>query len=366
MSTRQLLATFERWRTAGRDLVLATVYDTAGSTYSKAGAQMLIDADGNFQGMLSGGCLEGDLAERAQAVAAGAGPQSVTYDLRGRDEELWGLGVGCEGVMRIFLQPLPARDDFEPFAAMAAVYGGDAAGAAATVLATDGRGPAPGATLVVAGETTHAAGIGTDWHAALLPGMERARAEHRAYTTAVQRDGVTLDVLFARLAPPPHVLVLGAGLDAEPLVRLLAELGWRVTVQDHRPAYLERGDFSEAGRLLNLTPDELPAVLDLQRIDAAIVMSHHLQTDRRYLTMLADSSVPYVGLLGPLDRRRRLLAELGDVAGALAGRVHGPAGLDIGGRGPAAIALSIVAELHQQLVKEDRLRERDAADPQTA
>ena len=98
---------------------------------------------------------------------------------------------------------------------------------------------------------------------------------------------------------------------------------------------------------------EVAAKLDLQRFAAAVVMSHHLASDRQYLRQLALSDIEYIGLLGPRDRRVRLLQELGEFADKLTPRLHGPAGLDIGGRGPASIALSIVAEIHQQLMRAD-------------
>jgi xanthine/CO dehydrogenase XdhC/CoxF family maturation factor len=89
--------------------------------------------------------------------------------------------------------------------------------------------------------------------------------------------------------------------------------------------------------------------VELSGFDAAIVMSHHLASDRQYLAQLSTSDISYVGLLGPKERRRRLLAELGDAAAALDGRLHGPAGLDIGAVGPAAIALSIISEIYSVL-----------------
>jgi xanthine/CO dehydrogenase XdhC/CoxF family maturation factor len=91
--------------------------------------------------------------------------------------------------------------------------------------------------------------------------------------------------------------------------------------------------------------------VDLGRYAAAIVMSHHLSSDRQYLQQLAKSHIGYIGLLGPIDRRRRLLEDLGDLAERLQDRIHGPAGIDIGGRGPASIALSIIAEMHQALLR---------------
>ena len=109
---------------------------------------MLITGDGDFQGMLSGGCLEGDLAERARAVLESGTPQSVTYDLGQNDEELWGLGVGCDGLMRIFLQPVTPDNQYEPFATMCKAYEGLTDQVAATVLEPGIDGLAAGSALV--------------------------------------------------------------------------------------------------------------------------------------------------------------------------------------------------------------------------
>ncbi len=349
MNVRQLLAAFDAWRDRGDDLVLATVYDTEGSTYSKAGAQMLIERSGVFRGMLSGGCLEGDLAERAAAALDAGEPQTATYDLGSSDDGLWGLGVGCDGLMRIFLQPLRAADGYRPFAAVADIYRGERPGAAATVIASTLADLPTGATRLC-----DAAGVlsgdDADWpQPAVDDGLAASLDSGEARFTKIERQGGTAELLFACVRPPRRVLVLGAGPDAEPIVRLMREMGWHITLQDHRPAYLKNGDFGAADRILCLSPDELAGALDPAGYDAAIVMSHHLQTDRRYLELLAGSRTGYVGLLGPVARRRRLLADLGPIGAALAPRVRGPAGLDLGGRGPAAIALSIVAEMLEHL-----------------
>jgi xanthine/CO dehydrogenase XdhC/CoxF family maturation factor len=122
-----------------------------------------------------------------------------------------------------------------------------------------------------------------------------------------------------------------------------------VTVQDHRPAYIESGDFAAAEAVLCEPAESLGDAIEWNRYRAAIVMSHHLETDRKYLAQLAATDIPYIGLLGPKNRRRRLLDELGPAAALLEPRLHGPAGLDIGGDGPASIALSILAEMHAAL-----------------
>jgi xanthine/CO dehydrogenase XdhC/CoxF family maturation factor len=347
MTVKALQESFARWREQDAPLVLATVYETAGSTYSKAGARMLVTGDGRFQGMLSGGCLEGDLALRAAAVLESGEPQRVTYDLGRHDEELWGLGVGCDGLMRIFLQPLRAETDYQPFTAMAAVLAGEQPGTAATVL--DSAHPAirPGATRVAVGELAEAFGIPPEFQERFAAGSDPSSADMRSLTLPLTIGGHDLQVLFAVLSPPPRILVLGAGLDAEPVVRLADELGWRVTVQDHRPAYIASGKFGVAERVLCEPADSFTGLLQWDLYGAVIVMSHHLDTDRTYLAQLAGADIPYIGLLGPRNRRERLLEELGPaVAASLEHRLHGPAGLDIGADGPASIALSILAEIH--------------------
>ncbi|MEX2495790.1 MAG: XdhC family protein [Woeseia sp.] len=349
MTVRDLQRSFAAWRDERKPLVLASVWDTRGSTYSKTGARMLISGDGNFQGMLSGGCLEGDLAERALAVLSSGAPQSVTYDLGKNDEELWGLGVGCDGLMRIFLQPLLPESEYQPFAAIAEVLAGDSPGVAATVLDSGTAALPPGASLVLRNGDVLTFGIPDAAHETILGECHAAAAGKASYTRSLEIDGNSVSVLFARVMPPPRVLILGAGLDAEPVLRLTTELGWRATVQDHRPSYVERGDFRTAEEVLCRPAAELAGSIELERYDAAIVMSHHLATDRTYLTLLADSSIPYIGLLGPADRRRRLMEDLGEPGLRLEGRLHGPAGFDIGADGPASIALSILAEMHARI-----------------
>lgn len=353
MTVTGLLTAFEQWKVEEKPLVLASVFETEGSTYSKAGARMLITGDGKFHGMLSGGCLEGDLAERARAVLESGIAQAVTYDLGQNDEELWGLGVGCDGLMRIFLQPLSAADGYEPFATMARALEGDTGQVAATVVESDIRALPAGATMVtVAGELAWS-DVGEAFLQDLGEKIGSTLLEGRSSTHAVSSADGDARILFAALTPPPAILVLGAGLDAGPVVRIALELGWRVTVQDHRPAYIDAGDFSGVEQVHCVPVDEFAQATDLNRYAAAIVMSHHLVSDRKYLAQLAKSSVEYIGLLGPADRRRRLMEELGEAADQLEARLHGPAGLDIGGRGPASIALSIVAEMHQQLMHEN-------------
>jgi len=341
MSARQILQSFEAWRAAGEPLVLATVYDTLGSTYSKAGHRILIAGSGDYRGLVSGGGLEGDLAERARQVIAADRPTAVTYDLRDAADELWGLAIGCNGLLRVFLQPLLPAREYEPFKSIAAVQSGTGGAGLATVI----EGPDAGATVIATATRHDACGFSAAAPASIVTGARTAAEEGTA--RLVTNAGVT--VLYAPLRAIPKLLVLGAGLDAVPLLGMAVELGWFVTVADHRPAYLTRPGFERADRKVLVEAGQVARELPLAEFDAVVVMSHHLPTDRKYLAELAPLAHRYIGVLGPRARRERLLADLGDAAAPLRSRLKGPVGLDIGADSPESIALSILAELQSTL-----------------
>ena len=343
MSSKALLQRFAGWRSTQQTLALATVIETAGSTYSKAGHRILICESGDYQGLVSGGCLEGDLAEHARRVMSTGIATSITYDLRDEADELFGLGVGCNGLLRILLQRLSPVDDYQPFTAISEVLLGTEPGVCGLLVESHTDPALAGKSLVLTptgmlytGLNPALTGLLTSLYTAAQPAPVLHRFAHEAQT---------LQALIAPLYPLPRLLVLGAGLDAIPLVTLADTLGWRVSLADHRPAYLQREGFGAAEHSVCAPAAELSQRLPLETFSAVVVMSHHLATDRIYLQQLAASKIPYIGLLGPPARRERLMQDLGVTAGALHGRVHGPAGLDIGASSPESIALSILAQI---------------------
>jgi xanthine dehydrogenase accessory factor len=344
MSARQIIATFDAWREQGRPMVLATVCETLGSTYSKAGHRILIGPDGVYQGLVSGGCLEGDLAERAKSVLEGGSPQLVTYDMRDEADDLWGLGVGCNGLLRVFLQGLHADTDYEPFASIARAQ--LAAEAAVVVTVLESRRPEVGvgaALMRTPAGTRHWGRLDAAAVSELVAACLRTEARGDAW---IDRSGRDLELLVTPLKPIPRLLVLGAGLDAVPLVAFAATLGWRVTVADHRPAYIAKAGFEGAEQAFVVDPRRLEEQIAISDFDAIIVMSHHLVTDQIYLEKLAAAPAAYLGVLGPAKRRARLLDALGSRGASLAPRLRGPVGLDIGADSPESIALSLLAEVH--------------------
>jgi len=326
---------FRAGRDRGEPLVLATVARTLGSTYRKAGAQMLIAGDGRAAGLLSGGCLESDLMERARTVLAGT-PVVADYDTRSSDDVIWGIGLGCEGAMTILMTRLDRANDYQPFAFVDDCRRRGVAGNFALVTQSTNVVYPLGAAFRSSAAVELPAGVAEVLHESL-----------RAATT-VETEGATFLIVPVEL--PPRLLVLGAGPDAMPLVEIAGLMNWHVTVLDHRPAYAVAEHFPRARRVALNPAGELTRELNAAHYDAAVVMSHHLLSDQAYLASLAEhAAIPYLGLLGPAPRRSRLMQELGDKARGLEGRLHGPIGLDIGARTPETIALAIVSEIQAAL-----------------
>jgi xanthine/CO dehydrogenase XdhC/CoxF family maturation factor len=347
MSLHRLIPLFERARLSDEPLVLATVIRTAGSTYAKPGAQMLITRDGEYAGLLSGGCLEGDLREHARQVIETGAARIVSYDMRSKDDQLFGLGAGCEGAMDILLTSHgPASHGWQPLTYLESAWRRGDESRLAFVTASTRPDIPLGLSFPAAGEFPE--------HLRPDVELESLRPLHEAAgriggNAGSRVEAADVDLFVVSVPPPPRLLLLGGGPDARPVARLADFLGWRVTVADHRPAYLDPVRFPAGTRLVETSAAEIDNAVPLDGFFAAIVMSHHLDSDLHYLRALAASEIPYVGLLGPAARREKLLGDLGDPAPALRARLRAPVGLDIGGRTPEAIALSIIGEVQAAL-----------------
>jgi len=341
-SVGPLLPLYRRERAAGRAVALGVLVRTSGSTYRKPGALIVIAADGDYAGLISGGCLEGDLREHARTVIAGGTARTVRYDTRSSDDLVWGLGLGCEGAMEIVLLQAGPANGWQPLAHLATALEAHQPTAIGVVVESSQADLPPGSVVLPA---TAGGGAAVPSALASPPVQELLRrAAASAETGWVEQPSWKLFAL--PLSLPPRILLLGAGPDAVPVVDFAARLGWKVTLVDHRAAYSVPAHFPGAERVLLARPEALAAELDFTHFAAAIVMSHHLPSDLAYLRMLAASAIPYVGLLGPAVRRERLLADLGADARGLKGRLHAPVGLPLGGRSPEAIALAIIAQVH--------------------
>lgn len=335
--TAEILSRLAELKAAGRRAALATVVHIAGSAYRRPGAKFLIEETGETLGSVSGGCLEADVREIAKGVLE-TGTSSLRHYSTGADEDIvWGLGLGCNGLVDVFIQPATEG----PLAGLADRLRGLLAGDSPFVAATVVDGEGLGSMLVAAPDGTVHGSLGS-------PDLDGAAAEHARGLISAGRSAVrTLagrGIFFEVLPPPPHLIVAGAGDDARPLVAFAADVGFRVTVLDHRPALLAPEWFPRAARLVVARPEDQGIDLPPAGRSLAVVKAHSLAIDREWARRLLAAGVPYVGMLGPRARTESILREIG-AASADTERVYGPVGLDLGADGPRQVALAIVAEL---------------------
>lgn len=347
---------------AGASYILATVVQTSGSVYRGPGTRMLIEADLQSLGTISGGCLEGDVRENARAVFADGQPRLLHYDATSEDDILWGTGLGCSGTVDVLLERLPSGPLHYPtFLHGCALE--NRHGVLVTVFATEGETTAAPGQHLILDERKNALDDIADSE---LRAIARNAAGEMLATLDDTRLPVVLGctrhcalthgkaaLLLEPLLPPIALYLFGAGYDAVPLARLAGELGWRVTVADHRPAYARAERFPWARQVLLAQPGHLPEELPFDNRSCAVVMSHNYLQDQALLRDLLDAPLAYLGVLGPHQRTQRLLADLQKEGIAPSdeqvARLFGPVGLDIGAETAEEIALSILGEIQAVL-----------------
>lgn len=346
-----VLAQWLRLAETGGQGVLATVVKVEGSSYRRPGARMLIDADGGHVGTLSGGCLEGHLVKRAWWLTEREPAVVCRYDTAADEDAQWSFGLGCDGAIHVLLERLDGCASNSLLAAIGSAQRQMRATGAAVVIAQQGTAVKVGARRVHLPEGQHDGGFGDHALMArvdtdLADVIECGRSAHRRYALA---RGGAVEVFLECFAPPPRLVVFGAGHDAVPLVRLAKRLGWHVTVADGRPHFARPDRFPEADRVCATTADDPLAGCDVSSQCAVVVMTHSVEQDRGLLRRLLPLGLPYLGQLGPRTRTDRLIDELAS-AGAIdpqLGRatLHYPVGLDIGADNAEEIALAVIAEI---------------------
>lgn len=346
VTTRELRDHMRRLRDENAEAVVVTVTDVEGSAYRRPGAKMLVGSDGTPIGAVTAGCLEGPVTDSAMAVLSAGEPQREVYDLMDDEDDTWGLGLGCNGIIDVLLEPLDASWD----RSLDLLDSGESV-TMLTVLASEDTSVPVGSRTLVDGDGTALAVPGRDAVPEEVREATRETVEYvhgRGKANTVEVTAGTGDepitVLVDGLEPVTRLLLFGSQSDIHPVCRLASSVGFEVTVHSPRGARDETA-FPNADRVETGHPTTIADTVTAPDATCAVVMSHNLLDDRLAVeTLIEETTVPYIGLMGPRDRFEKVREGSDVIAGDALDRIATPVGLDLGGGEPIEIALSIVSE----------------------
>jgi xanthine/CO dehydrogenase XdhC/CoxF family maturation factor len=339
----RIVEVFEQIDFTQRKAALATVVWVEGSSYRRPGARMLITDDGRWEGAISGGCLEGDALRKARQVMLDGKPIVVTYDTMDDGANSFGVGLGCNGIIDVLIEPIRPDNEQNPVALLKEFTQRRDVRVLATVLKSDGTDWLPGNRFVLTEQTDD---FIPDW---LHADMQEVFNTGKPLTKVYSADAGHTEVFIERIDPGIELVIFGAGYDVVPVAKLARDLGWQVTVTDDCIAHLSPKRFPVATCVLYADRQAVLDQLTITNRTAAVLMSHNFNYDKAVLQALLTSDVPYIGMLGPRKRFDKMQVEFEKdglfFSEPSLNRVHAPIGLDLGAETPDEIALSIMAEI---------------------
>jgi xanthine dehydrogenase accessory factor len=361
-----IVKAFDAAQEEGKQTALATVVQVEGSSYRRAGARMLVTEDGELTGAISGGCLEGDALRKARLAMSQQQPMLVTYDTTDDDDAKLGVGLGCNGIIHILIEPIFTSNVNHPINLFKKFLSKRQNAVVVTLFSlTDRKATQPGTCLFLTDEEQICNCTVDELKDDLLNDAQSVLQIGKS-TTKTYQSGVELTAFVELLKPAVSLLLFGAGNDAIPLVQMAAVLGWHTTVIDGRTNYAERNRFPLAKRVLLAKPDQALSMVNIDSRTVAVLMTHNYNYDLAMLRQLLPLQLTYVGSLGPKKKLQRMLDELQDEGLSYSSdelqSIYGPTGLDIGAETSEEIALSILSEIQAVLMQREgkALRERNA------
>lgn len=333
-----------------RKAALATVVKVRGSSYRSPGARMLITDDGRWVGSISGGCLEGDALRKARTVMMEKQPMAVTYDTREESNQNLGIGLGCNGVIDVLIEPVDATDDQNPVKQFQSLISTEQPLAMATVF----QGPdGVGRKIMITNNGILTGTLGqpqlTEMALSDLKTVfNTKKSEAKKYEVGTR----SYEVFLELIQPALSLIIFGGGFDARPVSELAKSLGWFVSVTDECVAHIAPVFFPTADNLSLCQREFIDRDFTITPYTACVLMSHNYEYDRDVLKKLLNTSAPYIGILGPRKRFDKMLKEFEEQTITLTDydfqRIHSPIGLDIGAEAPDEIALSIISEIQSK------------------
>ncbi|MBC7795323.1 MAG: XdhC family protein, partial [Pyrinomonadaceae bacterium] len=321
-----------------------------GSSYRLPGARMLIKASGETFGTVSGGCLEADVLERAKNVIKTSQAIVITYDTSAKDDDVFSLNLGCNGLVRILLEKVEAENFFSTL--IEQIYNKREKAVIATLIKSNLTTKVGERLTLSCNGKFQSDFDGKTFQKNLLIDCQNAFKAERSFIKTYKTEESELEFLIEIIKPPIDLTIFGAGHDAIPLANFAKNLGWQVSIVDHRAAFANRERFANVDKITLTRPENFD-FSTLDETSVAVVMTHDYEKDKFILSKLLKLKISYVGALGPKRRTEDILKELKEAGQSYSTeqlqKLYAPIGLDIGAETPNSIAISIIAEINSVL-----------------
>jgi xanthine dehydrogenase accessory factor len=336
---RDILPHIKTWHCRGDKIALATVTQTWGSSPRAPGSKMAVNQNGEMTGSVSGGCVEGAVVQESLHVLKTGRPKLLHFGVA--DETAWDVGLACGGSIEIFVEPL----DWPQFTQFSEYVEQDKAAALATII----RGPDTivGLKAVFADDTPPTGPLlDTPWQQQIVTDATQL-LKQRAGGSRQYHEPEAIDLFFDVHRPASRLIIVGGVHIAVDLIHFAKPLGFSTYLADPRTAFASAERFPHADHIINQWPDDALPNIGLDGDTAVVVVTHDPKLDDPALKAALPSEAFYVGALGsPKTHAKRVARLLNEgVSPEHLERLHAPIGLNIGGRSPAEIALSIVAQI---------------------
>ena len=342
---KDIIAAYDIALSQNISTALATVVHVDGSSYRRAGAKMLITSTGQLTGAISGGCLEGDALRKAQLVMMEQKTMLVTYDTSDEDDAKLGMGLGCNGIIHVLIEPVQEKDPYNPIAFLKEIIKKRQRSVLITLFSLRNKKDERAGTQLIYRGDENVFGNTKLPDRSIIEDAIHALGSNQSIFKNYGAEPITAFIQV--INPPVSMVILGAGNDVKPLVDLAEIIGWETTVIDGRAGYPTRERFPSASKLLIRKADHIlnDFVIDGQTV--FLLMTHNYNYDLAALKILMKQPISYVGMLGPKKKLERMQEEFNseEISAEQLAYVHTPAGLDIGAETPEEIALSIIAEI---------------------
>lgn len=354
---RNILNAYKIAQQQKRQTALATVVHVEGSSYRRPGARMLIEDNGQLTGAISGGCLEEDALRKALLVMTKKTSRLVTYDTMDDDDAKFGVGLGCNGIIQVLIEPIDEEDPNNSIRFLKAIDEKRQQSVLITLFSLqDKKGPQYGTCLLLKEDKTVIATTPVLKDILIHDAEEAMINQVSSFKNYISNEH-DLTAFIEIIQPSVSVIIIGAGNDVMPLVDMADILGWETTVVDGRANYAKKERFAGACQVLVSKPEQILDQIEIDERTVFLLMTHNYNYDRTMLKRLLQKNVSYIGMLGPKKKRERILDEFKDEGLTFTEQqlsvLHSPVGLDIGAETSEEIAVSILAEIKAFFANKD-------------